>query len=86
MAGMNAWLVAGSVLLLGLIPCGIAVSRGKPVERLVALEMASIETALAVLLFAKGFNRPSFIDLALTLALLSIPGSLLFVHYMERWR
>lgn len=86
MAGMNAWLASAVFLLLGLIPSGIVVSRGKPVERLVGLEMASIIGATSLLLLAKGFNRPSFIDLSLTLALVSVPGTLLFTHYLERWR
>lgn len=85
MAGINDWLIAATVLIFGLIPCGIRVSRGKPAERLVALEMAGTLTALDLMTLARGFGQPSFIDLALALAFVSLPGFLLFVHYLERW-
>lgn len=86
MAGMNEWLAAAILVLLGLFPCGIVVARAKPAERLIAIEMAGMISSTALLLLAKGSNRPSFVDLALTLAIVSIPGTLLFAHYLERWR
>lgn len=84
--GLNMWLIAATALIVGLIPCGVVcVMARRSVDRLVALEMTTILSVLILLLLAKGFHRPSFFDLALTMALLSIPGTLIFVHYLERW-
>ncbi len=82
---MNAWLVASLVLLVTLVPCGVVVVRGGPVDQLVALETAGGIETLMLLLLAEGFRRPAFFDLALTLALLSLAGALVFARFFERW-
>jgi multicomponent Na+:H+ antiporter subunit F len=82
---VNVWLIAALALLLGLVPCGIVVFRDPPMDRLVALELASVISSLVLLLLAQGFNRPPFFDLALALALLSFAGGLVFARFFERW-
>ena len=82
---MNAWLIAATVLLAGLVPCGIVLLRGTIVEALVALQMAGILQTLVLLLLAEGFHRPPFFDLALVLALLSLAAGLVFARMLERW-
>lgn len=82
---MNAWLVAATALLLGLIPCGIVMLRQGIVEALVGLQMAGIVETVVLLLLAEGFRRPAFFDLALALALLSLAGGLVFARMLERW-
>jgi multicomponent Na+:H+ antiporter subunit F len=82
---VNEWLVAAAIGLLSLIPCGIACARGAPVDRLVGLEMAGLIDAVILLLLAEGFHRDIFFDLALTLALLSFAGGLVFARFLERW-
>ncbi len=82
---MNAWLIAAAALIFALIPCGIVVFKGTPMDRLVGLEMAGILESLILLLLAQGFNNPNFYDLALTMALLAFGGSLVFVRFLERW-
>lgn len=82
---MNPWLIAATALAVGLVPCGLVCLRGRTVERLVALELAGLLTPLAVVLLAEGFDRVSLYDLALTLALLSFPSTLVFAHFLERW-
>ncbi len=84
MAAVNIWFLATILLLLGFIPCGICMRRGSPGDRLVALEMCGILAILILLLLAQGTQRPSFDDLAVTLALLSFPGGLVFARLMER--
>jgi multicomponent Na+:H+ antiporter subunit F len=37
------------------------------------------------MLLAEGFGRLPFFDLALTLALLSFAGGLVFARFLERW-
>ncbi len=82
---MNAWLVAATALLLGLVPCGYVSIRGRTMDRLVALELAGVLTALIMVALAEGLDRPSLYDLALALALLSLPSTIVYAHFLERW-
>lgn len=82
---MNAWLIAATVLLLGLVPCAIVMVRGSIVEALVGLQMAGILEVVTLLLLAEGFHRAPFFDLALVLALLTLAGTLVFARMLERW-
>lgn len=82
---MNVWLVAALALILGLVPCGVVAFRDAPMDRLVALELASVIASLLLLLLAQGFHRPPFFDLALALPLLSFAGGLVFARFFERW-
>ena len=82
---MNLWMIATAVLLLGMIPCGIATFKGEPLERLIGLEMAAIVSALLLLLLAEALGNPNFYDLALTEALLAFGGGLVFVRFLERY-
>ena len=54
-------------------------------DALVTLQFASCISVLILALVAVGSHRPSFLDIALTLALLAYPGSMLFAHFFERW-
>jgi multicomponent Na+:H+ antiporter subunit F len=82
---VNAWLIASTVLLLGLVPCGVVMVRGSSVEALVGLQMAGVLETVVLMLLAEGFHRPPFFDLALVLALLTLAGGLVFARMLERW-
>ncbi len=82
---MNVWLGASLALLITLVPCGVVVVRGRPVDQLIALEAAGGIETLILLLLAEAFGRTEFFDLALTLALLSLAGALVFARFFERW-
>ena len=82
---MNAWLLAATVLLFALIPCGVTVFRGGAPNRLVGLEFSSMITVLLLVLLAEGSHRVNFYDLGLALALLSFGGGLVFARFLERW-
>lgn len=82
---MTMWFVAA----LGLLPPGlvavVAAGRGEPGRRLVAVQFGgALATALLVVL-SFVFDQPSAIDLALTLAVLTLPGTLLLALFYERW-
>ncbi len=81
---MNVWLIAATALLWGLVPCGIVCIRGGPMDRLVALEAAGVLATLILMLLAEGFHRLPFYDVALTMALLSFGGSLVFTRFLAR--
>ncbi len=83
---MDIWLIAAVVLIVGgLIPCGIVIARAPVMDRLVALEMAGTLSVLVLMLLAESYRQPSFFDLALTLAFLSLPAGLVFALFFERW-
>jgi multicomponent Na+:H+ antiporter subunit F len=82
---MNAWLIAATVLLTGLVPCLWIAMRGSIVSALVALELASTITTLTLLIIAQGLRRDPFLDLALVSAILSFIGALTFARFLERW-
>lgn len=82
---MNPWLIAATALVVGLIPCGWVIVRGRTMDRLVAVELAGMLTGLTIVLLAEGFDRNSLYDLALALTLLSFASTLVFAHVLERW-
>ena len=82
---MNIWFIATGVLLLALVPCAVVIFRAATLDRLVALELAGTIATLLILALAQGLGRPSVFDLALALALLSVPGTLVYAHFLERW-
>ncbi len=82
---MNLWLIAALAILLVVIPCGFVLIRAPVMDAVVALQFATGAGVLALVLIAIGLGRPSFLDIALTLALLSYPATLLFAHFLERW-
>jgi multicomponent Na+:H+ antiporter subunit F len=83
---MNTWLGADAALVLTALFCAAVIMRGRRLsDCMVALQMVGVIMALALLALAQAMARPSFLDLALALALLSFPGALLFAHFVERW-
>lgn len=85
MAGLNPWLVASLAMLPALaIPLARAL-RGSLDSRLAAVELTSVITALLLVCLSFAFAQPSFLDLAVTLALLSLPGTLVLTVFLERW-
>ncbi|HTD35799.1 MAG TPA: monovalent cation/H+ antiporter complex subunit F [Candidatus Elarobacter sp.] len=82
---MSVWLLASAALMLGILPCVVLAARGNAIDRLVALELASVFTVLALLTFEQGEQRQSFFDLSLALAVVSFPSSLIFARVLRRW-
>lgn len=82
---MNPWLIAAGVLMVGLLPCLVVCARAAPIDRLIAFELATVIETMTFLLLAQGLKQDTFFDLAVVMALLSLAGGLVFVHFMERW-
>jgi multisubunit Na+/H+ antiporter MnhF subunit len=82
---MNAWYWCSCALLPPLAAATVCAGRSSVADRLAAIQLASsIATALLMSLsFAQ--RQGSSIDLALTLALLSLPATLAFALFEERW-
>ncbi len=81
---MNVWLIAGVVVAAALLPCADMCLRGSPERRLVGFEMASLLLTIAMVLFTVGFARAVYIDLPLTLAIMSFGGGLVFARFLEK--
>jgi multicomponent Na+:H+ antiporter subunit F len=82
---VTVWVVAALALLAGLAACGVVCLRGDPVDRLVGLEMAGTVATLVLLVLAQAYDRAVYFDLALTLALLTFAGGMVFARFLERW-
>ncbi len=85
MAGMNAWLVATILLLPPLLVPVYVATRENANNRLVAVQVASTLAALIIALMTFAFDQSSFIDVALCVTLLAVPGTYLYTIFMERW-
>ena len=82
---VTPFLVATLGLLPPLLVAVTAAGRGAVAVRLVAVQLAlSLAVAILVLL-SFVLDQPSSIDLALTLVLLGLPGTLVMAFFLERW-
>ncbi len=86
MAGLNlAWLGAAIATIFALALPVCSALRGEVGHRLVAVQMASVVATLALVELSFAFGQTSFLDLALTLGLLGLPGTLVMASFLERW-
>ncbi len=82
---MDPWIASAIAVLACMIPCFLLCIRGDAMSRLVGLEAGSVMAVIVLLLLAEGFHRQPFVDVALTLALLSFGAGLVFARFLERW-
>jgi multisubunit Na+/H+ antiporter MnhF subunit len=81
---VNGWLWAACCVLVLLMPCMAVALRAPVADAVVALEAAGALAVLALGLAAEGFGESYVWDLAVVVAFLQLPGSLLFVRYLDR--
>jgi multisubunit Na+/H+ antiporter MnhF subunit len=82
---MSPWLLA---FTLCIPPFGMAAYRalaGRAAQRLVAVELAASLGTLLLVLAGFAWPHDGVIDLALALGLVSVPGTLAYTHFLERW-
>lgn len=82
---MNIWMIAALAMLACMVPCFLACLSGDAARRLIALEAGSVMTVLELLLLMEAYHRVPFVDISLTLALLSFGAGLVFARFLERW-
>lgn len=82
---MTIWLLATLLFIPPLTVPVIVAMRADCDNRLAAVQVAGVLCALILALMTFAFDQPSFIDLAVCLILLSVPGTYLFTIFMERW-
>jgi|GEM_PF-852193 len=84
-APMTDWTIALIALLPPLAVALSAACRGPVARRLVAVQVAGSVATLVLAVMTFAFDQSSFIDLALCLSLLSLPGALVMALFVERW-
>jgi multicomponent Na+:H+ antiporter subunit F len=82
---MTAWLAAAIALLPPLALAAVFCARGTLGRRLAAVQFAGSLGVIELTAATFVFSQPSSIELPLTLALLTLPATLLFAVFMERW-
>jgi multicomponent Na+:H+ antiporter subunit F len=81
---LNVWLIAATVLLAGLVPCGLVCLRAPLLDAIAGIELATSVATLVLVLLAEGFHRPSYFTLPIVLAALSFTGGLALVRFLAR--
>lgn len=80
---MNGWLVAAAALMAaGIGPVLWCVSTGPLRRRIVAQNVGTLVVCLVALLLARGYGRPSYVDVALVTALLGPVGTLVYARLL----
>ncbi len=85
MAAVTAWSLASAALLPPLALIAVAGARGSTPMRMAALQLATSVVTILLVLLTFDFDQSSFIDIALGLALLTLPGTAGFALFLERW-
>jgi multisubunit Na+/H+ antiporter MnhF subunit len=80
---VNGWILAASITLaVGLMAALWGVATGPLRRRVVAQNLSTAVACPGLLLLAQGYDRPSYVDLALVLALLGPVGTLVFARLL----
>jgi multisubunit Na+/H+ antiporter MnhF subunit len=82
---MDAFEVAGTVLLAGFAPLLWCASRRRAIDGLVALELTGSLAVLVLLCFATGLHRDFEFGLAVIAAVTAWTGGLVFARFLGRW-
>jgi len=79
------WFAAALALLPPFAFAATAIASRALGYRLVAVQFATSLTLLLLIAFSFALDQPAAIDLALTLGVLTLPGTLLYAVFQERW-
>ena len=82
---MTSWSLAFIALLPAFAIPALAALRGGTIDRLTALPIAGAVACILLVLSTFVFDQSSFVDIALCLALLTLPGTLALSLFLERW-
>lgn len=82
---MNAFLIAATVLLAALAPLLVAASLRRPIDGLVAVEVAGAVTTLALVCLSVGLGNSLYFTVAVIAAVAYWIGGLVFARFLGRW-
>jgi multisubunit Na+/H+ antiporter MnhF subunit len=80
---MNEWEIAAAALGGGVLVCGGVCVGAGIADAVVALEVAGTLMTTIMMLLSEGLQRQPFVDLAVTLGVLSLVGALVIVRMLE---
>lgn len=83
---LTAWLASATVLIVGMLLCGLAAARRPVFEAVVALELAGSLVTIALVCLAVGFQRSVYGNVPVIAAVLNWVGSLVYVRFLDRSR
>ncbi len=82
---MSVWTIAILAWLPAFALAVVAACRGAAASRLAAYQLALSLASPILIAMTFAFDQSSFIDLPLSVALLSLPGSMILAMFLERW-
>jgi multisubunit Na+/H+ antiporter MnhF subunit len=82
---MNAFIWAGTALVVLQLPLLAVAAIRRPVDGLVALEFSGILLTLTLMCLAEGFHRSFEYTVAIMAAVLATIGGLVFARFLGRW-
>jgi multisubunit Na+/H+ antiporter MnhF subunit len=82
---MNAFLIAGTVLLAALAPLLVVASVRRPIDGLVAVETGGAVATLALVCLSVGLGNSLYFTVAVIAAVASLIGGLVFARFLGRW-
>ncbi|HET7568712.1 MAG TPA: monovalent cation/H+ antiporter complex subunit F [Gaiellaceae bacterium] len=82
---MNAFTVAATALVALLAPLALVAALRRPVDGLVALELAAALATLALVCLGVGLHSSVYFGVAVICALLGWVGGLVYARFLGRW-
>lgn len=82
---MSTWAIAAICLIPPLAFTVLSCGRGTVEERFASIQLSGSLVVLLLAILSFILEQATSIDLALTLALLTLPATLLFALFLERW-
>ena len=82
---MSIWLGATLVLVISLVPAGIAAIRGDMLDRLVGVQLGGIISTFTFITVGVWAGQSIYVDVAVVMAILTFCGGLAYAHFLERW-
>jgi multisubunit Na+/H+ antiporter MnhF subunit len=82
---VNAFTLAATVLVALFVPLAAVAAVRRPIDGLVALELAGSLAVLVLLCLAEGLHRSVYFGVAVVAALVSWLGGLVYARFLGRW-
>jgi multisubunit Na+/H+ antiporter MnhF subunit len=81
---MNAFLVAGTILIAGFIPLVAVCAAAREIDGLVALETCGTLATLAFICLAEGFKQSSYFTVPVICAGVTWIGGLIYARFLGK--
>jgi len=82
---MNPFNIISAMLVVALMLAFVRLVRGPSLpDRVVALDLITLEVMGLISVFIVATNQPLFLDAAIVLAIISFVGTVAFARYLER--